>query len=185
LGLSEEFYSNLESVLHGTGQGSKASPVIWASISSVILILIQQHLEGVTMNDPECIMHLKRWMDGFVDVTTAWLEALLHATGLELDKCFYYIMHWEFDDDGNARLATPDELGGDTITIRQSGDNEEVEITHKNCKAAHRTLGVMINPTGTQKAEAERLLEKGNKTVAKVQAYYLPRHYAQVVYWNI
>jgi hypothetical protein len=98
--------------------------VIWVAISSVILILIQQQSEGVTMVDPEGIEQLKRWMDGFVDDTTAWLnqfcaellnpaedfagtvtdklqamaqwwEALLHATGgkLELDKCFYYIMH--------------------------------------------------------------------------------------------
>jgi hypothetical protein len=74
LGLSDEFYSNLDSVLHGTGQGSKASPVIWVAISSVILILIQQQSEGVTMVDPECIEHLKRWMDGFVDDTTAWLN---------------------------------------------------------------------------------------------------------------
>jgi hypothetical protein len=65
-------------------------------------------------------------------------------------------MHWEFDEDGNARLAIPNELGGDTITIRQSGDNEEVEITHKDCNKGHRTLGgVMTNPTGTQTAEAE------------------------------
>jgi hypothetical protein len=90
-----------------------------------------------------------------------WWEALLHATGgkLELDKCFYYIMHWEFDEDGNASLATPEELGGDTISIRQSGDNEEVEITHNDCNTAHRTLGgLMINPAGTQTSEAERLL---------------------------
>jgi hypothetical protein len=73
-------------------------------------------------------------------------------------------MHrWEFDEDGNAILATPEELGSDTITIRQeSGDNEEAEITHKNqdCIIAHRTLmGVMINLAGTQTAEGERLLE--------------------------
>jgi hypothetical protein len=90
-----------------------------------------------------------------------WWETLLHATGgkLELDKCFYYIMPWEVVEDGNVRGVTTEELGGDTITIRQSGDNEEVEITHKDCNTAHRTLGVMINPAGTQTAEAERLLE--------------------------
>jgi hypothetical protein len=66
---------------------------------------------------------------------------------------FYYIMHLEFDKDRNGRLATPEELGGDTITIRQSGDNEEVEITHTDCNTAHRTLGVMINPAGTHTAK--------------------------------
>jgi hypothetical protein len=69
-------------------------------------------------------------------------------------------MHWEFDENGNGRLATPEELGGDPITIQQSGDNEEVEITHKNCNTAHRTLGVMINPAGTQTAEAERVTNR-------------------------
>jgi hypothetical protein len=60
-----------------------------------------------------------------------WWEALLHATDgkLELDTWFYYIMDWEFEDEGNSRLATPDELG-DTITIR---DSKEEEITHKDC----------------------------------------------------
>jgi hypothetical protein len=72
----------------------------------------------------------------------------------------YYIMHWEFDEDGNAASLIPEELGGDPIPIRQSGDNEEVEITDKDCNTAHRTLEVMIQPAGTQTAEAERLLEK-------------------------
>jgi hypothetical protein len=65
-------------------------------------------------------------------------------------------------------LATPQELDGVTITIRQSGDNEEVEITHKDCNTPHRTSEVMINPAGTQRAEAERLLEKGKQIAAKV-----------------
>jgi hypothetical protein len=69
----------------------------------------------------------------------------------------------------------PRNWGGDPITIQQSGDNEEVEITHKDCNTAHRTLGVMINPAGTQTAEAERLVEKGKKIAAKMQADYLPR----------
>jgi hypothetical protein len=67
---------------------------------------------------------------------------------LEVEKCFSYIMHWEFDDEGNARLATPDELA-DTIKMQQSEDIKEVEITHKDCKTAHRTLGVMTNVLGT------------------------------------
>jgi hypothetical protein len=58
-----------------------------------------------------------------------WWEARLHATDgkLELDKCCYYIMHWEFDSDGNARLTTPEELGGDTIEWgqRRSGDHTQ------------------------------------------------------------
>jgi hypothetical protein len=88
-------------------------------------------------------------------------------------------MHWEFD-------AMPVWRHPTTITIRQSEDNEKVEITHRNCNAAHRTLAVMMNPAGTQKAEAERLLEKGKKIATKVQAGCLPRHYAHgVVYWSI
>jgi hypothetical protein len=94
-------------------------------------------------------------------------------------------MHWEFDEDGNDNLATPEELGGDTMTIRQSGDNKAVEITHKDCNTAHRILGKMINPAGTQTAAAEQLLEKVKKIAAEVQADYLPRHYAQVVCGNI
>jgi predicted polyphosphate/ATP-dependent NAD kinase len=81
---------------------------------------------------------------------------------LEVEKCFSYIMHWEFDDEGNARLATPDELA-DTIKIQQSEDIKEVEIRHKDCKTVHRTLGVMTNVLGTQEAEADRLIEKGKK----------------------
>jgi hypothetical protein len=62
---------------------------------------------------------------------------------------------------------------GDTIPIRQSDDNEEVETTHKDCNAAHRTLMMMMmmmmmNPAGPPKAEAERLLEKGKKIATKV-----------------
>ena len=91
-------------------------------------------------------------------------EELLYGTGgeLELSKCFYYIAHWKWKPDGSAYLATPEEMGGNLIKITNSATGKEIEIEHKSCAEAHRTLGVMKIPRGDNQAELQRLKEKAD-----------------------
>ena len=60
---------------------------------------------------------------------TQWWDKLLHETGgkLELQKCFFYHLKWEFDKDGKPKLA----LTKDNIHITSSETGETIHIQQK------------------------------------------------------
>jgi hypothetical protein len=59
---------------------------------------------------------------------------------LELPKCFYYLLHWVFDSEGCARLATPDEMDIQ-ISIQQSADDQEIDIAQRCCQDSSHAGG--------------------------------------------
>lgn len=194
LGVSDECYSNLMAIIYGTGQGSRASPAFWTIISSVIIELIRKKSDGVTLASSDMETHVRRWMDGFVDDTTAWInrfveeimdefaqedsiaekivgdladtsqwwEQLLYSTGgkLELSKCLYYVLSWQFDEEGRASLRPQNAIPGRQITVTSSAGEGIEEIKHVDCKQAHKTLGVMECPALVYTEEYARLQNK-------------------------
>jgi hypothetical protein len=186
----------------------------WLIISTLIIGLMPKKADGIQFQDPELTLLVKRIMDGFVDDTTIWQnlhdnletlsrgsigeiadrlktaaqwwEQLLHATGgqLELPKCFFYLLHWVFDSEGRARLATPEELNI-TISLRQSVDDQDVEITQRCCTTSHRTLGVHENPSGNSRTEYEHLLAKGKNMAHMISAQLIARPEGWIAYRSI
>ena len=80
-------------------------------------------------------------------------ERLLWSTGgkLQLTKCFMYIIHWAFDDNGKPHQATNKYLEETLkillIAISNSSNNGKTEILEqKECGEPHKTLGVKIAP---------------------------------------
>jgi hypothetical protein len=104
-----------------------------------------------------------------LQIAAQWWEQLLHATGgqLELPKCFYYLLHWGFDSEGHARLATPEELNIQ-ISLRQSANDQEIDITQRCCTTSHRTLGVH------EILRTQRAITKPNASIssAKVRTWH-------------
>jgi hypothetical protein len=60
--------------VHGTGQGSCASPAIWLLISSILMDCLSELGNGLTMQDVKgtefSLDSLRQWIDGFVDDTS-------------------------------------------------------------------------------------------------------------------
>ena len=83
-------------------------------------------------------------------------EQLLNATGgkLELPKCFYYILHWNFDKEGEARLSRKEEIPY-KIQLTESQSGEVCEIEQKDCQEAHKTLGNHVAPSLSSKKQFE------------------------------
>jgi Reverse transcriptase (RNA-dependent DNA polymerase) len=130
IGDSKQSYRHSTSTpIHGTGQGSCASPAIWLLVCSLLMDCLSKIGHGMTLTDVTGTRTLRQLIDGFVDDTSlftnflktvidlndielltrrlqhdmiAWKE-LLEASGgkLELTKCFYYILTWRFDHKGN------------------------------------------------------------------------------------
>ena len=104
--------------MHGSGQGSCASPTLWLVISTILMRCLDTGAPGMGMYSIEKIGKILRSViDGFVDdtslftnlpfhqsnmhdaihnlesATQTWAQ-LLEASGgkLELAKCFYYVL---------------------------------------------------------------------------------------------
>jgi hypothetical protein len=127
LGNSHNTYTNSPTTpIHGTGQGSCASPAIWLMISSFLMDILSRRANGMHMIDIMNSTTITQWIDGFVDDTSIFTNnpsssddisvlkaklqydgnywaGLLAASGghLELIKCFYYILTWAWDFNGN------------------------------------------------------------------------------------
>jgi ribonuclease HI len=197
--------------IHGTGQGSCASPAIWLMISSILMDCLSELSGGMTMLDVSNNTKLQQWIDGFVDDTSLftnisqfsetpdliqitsqltadmiiWKE-LLEASGgkLELSKCFYYILSWHFDKDGNGspmsiadqrihkvnQIAIPDPDGSSTI------------IKQKEVESAHKTLGCYKAIDGNEREQINYLRTKSKKFGRNIQNSNMSRKQANMAY---
>ena len=73
-----------------------------------------------------------------------WKELLESSGGkLELTKCFYYILSWKFDEEGNATTTTKEQQRNiyTQIRIHDKANNAQTLIVQKEVSKAHKTLG--------------------------------------------
>lgn len=174
---------------------------------------MKKKTDGAKFHDPSKEIAVNRICSGFVDdithivnsfaeslqegeplqelgekmnTTAQWWEELLHATRgkLELQKCFFYLMYWKFDDEGVARLTKADESAF-SVKMRDSESGDEVQIDQKECDEAHKTLGAMETPSGNYKAEVQRLLEKAKKMAQQIATALVNIHEAKVIFWTM
>jgi hypothetical protein len=85
-GISRDSYTSDDNFkIHGVGQGSKAGPVSWAQISSILFQAQERLGHGVKFACPEQHIQHARHSDGFVDDTTGYfcnqLAWLIHPPG--------------------------------------------------------------------------------------------------------
>jgi hypothetical protein len=119
LGESSRTYQHSNNTpIHGTGQGSCASPAIWLLIISILMDCLSEIGGGMIMQDVNVKTSIQQLIDGFVDDTSLFTNLTCHndnhcitklcnqlrndmiiwndvleASGgkLELSKYFYYI----------------------------------------------------------------------------------------------
>ena len=215
LGVSDEFYKHTnETPVHGSGQGSCASPTLWLLISTILMRCLEKGAPGMAIDSiQKDVQTLRSIIDGFVDdtslftnipfhlnnmidairnlqgATETWAE-LLEASGgkLELSKCFYYILNWKFNTDGEPLPMTiqdQQELNYPTITIRDSETGEEIKINQKECDCDHKTLGFQKNTLGNDKGQFTVLLNKSNSLAQVAHSSRMTKHYARTAFQMI
>ena len=196
-GISEAYYRSSRSYrLFGTGQGSGGSPSIWLSIVVVLLsALTAMAPAAMTFVDPWYDILSERNADSYVDDTSTgvndamheeplhWTEMLalmqsvaqiwerlLYSSGgaLELPKCFWYLMYWEWVN-GRPRLVPNVAMPG-MIALTQGHIPNYTVIDRLEVWEARRTLGVRVAPDGNFRKEAEFLRNKANNYAARLIA---------------
>ena len=155
--------------IHGTGQGSTNSPTIWCFVSSVLFQSHDEKASGMLFKSPSGDMLVRFNMVGFVDDSTCitggeendtlqqvinkmkqdaqlWHDLLWCSGGkLELSKCGYHVIHYDFDDSGLPRLR---HSPGETIMLKNE-HGEEIPIRAKNIFQTRKNLGHYKSPDGT------------------------------------
>jgi hypothetical protein len=175
-GVAERPFSNLIDWILGVMQGGGHSGGLWALTSSVMIDTMEDTF-GAEFHSPyparECC---RRIGEAFVDDTTLWAlrlgitfalliaimrktaqrwERLLYATGgaLNLLKCFWYGINWEFTAAGAPKMKKIQE---DDLPIALTAGADHVtthEIARIEVTKGMRTLGVRIAPDGNEQEE--------------------------------
>ncbi|MGH7974392.1 MAG: hypothetical protein ACREBR_02605, partial [bacterium] len=179
-GLSRR-YNGGDSILHGTGQGNGGSCGFWTVNFNVMVEQLDKHHIGMQLYHPDGSSS-RRTADGYVDDTStgvtsryrgedreaalvtqdmkslaqSW-ERLLFSSGgkLALHKCFWYLMHWNWDD--GTPILINDREDQERIALTSGLSSEEAEIPRLTPSESHRTLGVRITPNGDWKTEQMHL----------------------------
>ena len=110
---------------------------------------------------------------------------LLWASGgnLELPKCSYHYLQWQFTANGTPILAG-NRVGPDLVIL--SGNRHKSQtITYKSAHTAHKTLGYHKDPAGNQKQQYDVLKAKSDKEGKFVACSALKRHEAWTHYTAI
>ena len=121
-------------------------------------------------------------------ITQGWSD-LLYASGgkLELPKCFYYAIQWDFNSDGDPIPQQLTRTGHTTSCIHiHDPDNEHpIEITSREPNHAHKTLGVFKTLTGCEQIQLEYIKAKSDNLASLVQGSQMTREQAWTSYHMI
>jgi hypothetical protein len=153
------------------GQGSKAGPVTWAAVSSILFEAQDLLGTGLTFKNPDRTLTHQQNSDGFVDDTTGyhsiqpqWInitpsiltifnglrkdaqiwERLLWTLGgkLALDKYRLYLVYLKFDADGAGTLMSKAELKAPTLLLTEGDTKALQEVEQLDLHDSFKTLGI-------------------------------------------
>jgi hypothetical protein len=168
----KSYQSTNEEQNKGTGQGSGGSPAIWLIFMVTLLTAFRQFTPGMKVVSPfdsllvliVTIYYVNDGMSGVNDSdsvepkTLAFLveaaessarswEGLLFISGggLELSKCFTYILRWAFDSGMYPRLMLPGEIDG---CVRSSDKLAHLPISEIDSDHWPEQIISVIGPRG-------------------------------------
>jgi hypothetical protein len=185
LRVSEAAYSHCTAFpLHGTGQGSDNSPMIWCLISSTPFDCHQQESYGAVFESPARTVSVAFSIVGFVDDTTCtsndfnlsvplspnyynqcmqidtqlWHDLLWASGGmLELSKWSYHFLFFDFLSNGKP-VPRPGTVGPPLEVIAPTGTR--IPIPTNLIYNPHKTLGHCKSPAGTGATNLKHLTTK-------------------------
>jgi hypothetical protein len=207
IGISDTAYSHTTQFpLYGSGQGSGNSPVLWLFISATLFDVHDGIAHGATFQDPTGKYAVDLKLSGFVDDTNAalndwqpqreaglpilldrlthdaqtWNDLLFISGGkLELSKCSFHMLRFDFKPDGTPRpsLEIPP-----SIVLKDSVTQEDIKIDGLGAAQPHKTLGHWKSPAGPQRKQLQTIQAKTQKLGQLIGTSSLSRYGSQLAY---
>jgi hypothetical protein len=208
LGDSVQTYKHTtKTPIHGTGHGSCSSPALWLLISSLLMDLLEQRANGMTMIDVADETVIKRYIEGFVDDTSLFINikfisqcaqtmtkflaedgcrwaGLLEASGgkLELMKCFYYLLTWSWNEKGEAVPQTIQQQAVTSPVTLISSENTPIQLQQREVNMSHKTLGTHKCLDGDESEHIKALEKKSTNLGNLVYSGQLNRRQAKLAH---
>jgi hypothetical protein len=207
LGVSDEFIQHCKAFpIFGTGQGSGNSPAVWLFISSTLFDIYDKLATGSTYQTRDKSMELVVKAVGFVDdVRTstndfanngltidhlvdmatkdsqAWHDLLAICNQkLELPKCGYHAIMYEFEPSGEPLLI---DQPASRLTL-QDGAGDSLDIKQWATTMATKYLGAHKCPAD-QKKQKQVLKEKCDDFARVINSSHLNRRETRCFYHHI
>jgi hypothetical protein len=212
---NETYSSTSEQPTHGPGQGSRQASALWMVVSCLLFSAMYEHCHGVSFCDPTTTITHRRTSDGFVDDVTHFFnlglrrslnktvqvseiirglekegqtwERLLWTTGgkLELSKCLYYLLFYEFDPDGTPRMKKATNMEEEHVNLTSGTSPIRNPIDHRDVSQTHRTLGIWPTPEGNQEKQCSKSLAKSRRFASGCIKAPMTRYEAATAYWTM
>jgi hypothetical protein len=165
--------------------------------------------KGATLQDPTGTIQVDMSISGFVDDTNTcinqWLpqqdatmqsilEKVQHDTQLwndilfvsggqlELSKCSFHFLQFDFDPDGTPQIST--KIPGN-ITITDAATGSDINMKALPPHAPHKTLGHWMSPAGNSKTQLTTIREKVQVISTRIATSGLCRNGSRLAYHAI
>ena len=211
-GMSNESYSHcIRFPIYGSRQGSGNSPAIWLFISSTLCDVHNKISHGATFTNPQGTETVKLSMVAFVDDSTGtyndfqpqseppiqtmlphaqhdcqtWNDLLWCSGGkLELPKCSYHVLRFEFLPNGTAKpIKSCDDL---LLVVRDAETGDQIQIPAKHADDPHKTLGHWKSPIQNRHSKQLTTLKTNALDISLlIGTGALTRHGADLAYHAI
>ena len=203
LGDSEEIYGGADWRVppHSSIQGNGASPLIWATISTILFLAVKIKnyggvfrapitklltiLAGFAFVDDTDVLqtqhHSTDTIENIVDELQGSLnvyQGTLNTSGGALDckgpnKSYWYSVDYEWNNEGQWKYCN----FNDKLKLIMYDDAEtKIEVPHCHKNEAHRTLGVMLAPDDNNKGQVGRMRDISLKFGDNVQVGFIRGH---------
>ena len=197
---------NAEKILHGLCQGNGAAPASWLALSSILVRIYRAMGFGAKMESPvtraqldvagvlyvddtdlyimdECLKSPVDLWQETQSATTSWGKLLLATGGaLKPAKCFYYMVDYEWHDDGTWSYSDLVDVT-EPVTVPLA-DGTQAAIDHLPVGCSKKTLGVWTNPAGDCAKQVDVFVSTVRTWGERLQVGKLPAKWAWASYFQ-
>ena len=209
-GTSNQWYCHSNQFpIYGTGQGSGNSPVLWMLMSAILFDIYETRAHGACIQDPTGSMVTKLGITGFVDDTNTFINDwhpqrpgsthtvlsklqrdaqlwndLLYTSGgkLELTKCSFHTITFEFDPDGTPRVSP---TRAQPVLITDPVTGTSIPIKSLSPYTPHKTLGHWKSPAGSSRTQLTTLTSRMQDIRVRITTSSLSRYGSRLAYQAI
>ena len=199
----KQYFTNLLLIIFRVLQRSGLAPAIWLAVTVLLINTYNNEFHQQGIFDPTNTYQVNKLLDAFVEDTNLWdiithptttydltsrmqtqasfWSSILTATGgkLNMSKCFWYLLTWQWNENGQPTLNTIPETPSKIIFHDTEGTPHQIKRVEP--KDALRTLGVHTSPSWSPHAELNATKTKLKQMIQSIQQSHMTHNEASML----